>query len=55
MNIASEIKKLGFTDGLKAADSICENKDQNYENETTTFYFKDGSKLEFCSIDYSVE
>ena len=43
-----------FSSVTNRADEIAVDKDQDWENEATTFIFNDGSKLRCSSVDYSI-
>ena len=47
--------KSGYSDRLLLANKFYSDNNQDWDNETTIFYFKDGSWLKFCAIDLSVE
>lgn len=55
-SIAKYISEIvpGYTRQLEFADKMASSTDQNYNNESTTFTFTDGSVLIFSSADYSV-
>lgn len=51
MTIATKIAEdfnSDFAGGLEKADKLAEDRDQDWDNEATTFTFEDGSKLR-CS------
>lgn len=55
MTTAQELAKKDYADATNEATNIAVDTDQDCETETTIFYFKDGSELKACSIDYSLK
>ena len=55
-NIANRImaSNPNYTHRLVLADSLAERKDQDWDNEATTFIFPDGSSLKFNGKTQSI-
>lgn len=51
----SETNSASWTDRFNEVSEVAEAVDQNWEAESTTFEFNDGSKIVFCGIDQSIK
>ena len=52
--LALNQKRMDFSELLEEAYKTSDTCDQDWDNETTTFNFCDGSVAVFCGVDQSI-